>query len=47
MRNLKKKYKIKFDLLADEEKKFLENIRLGVKKSLWAVNFWELLDQLF
>ena len=43
----KKKYKIKFDLLADEEKKFLENIRLGVKKSLWAVNFWELLDQLF
>ena len=41
------KYKIKFDLLADEELKFLRNIKFGVKKSLWVESLWVFLELLF
>ena len=37
----KKKYKIKFNLLSDLDKKVLKNTEFGVKKNLWAVNLWE------
>ena len=36
------KYKIKFDLLADEELTVLKNIKFGVKKSLWDESLWAL-----
>ena len=41
------KYKIKFDLLADEEIKVLKKYKVWGKKNLWAVNLWELIEQLF
>ena len=36
----KKKYNIKFDLLADEKKEAIKGYKTSVKKSLWEENLW-------
>ena len=46
-KKFKEKYKIKFELLSDEEKKPLNLIKHGVKKSLWEENSWVKLEVLF
>jgi len=43
----KEKYKIKFDLLADDEIKVIKSLKFGLKKSLWVENLWVLLEVLF
>ena len=41
------KYKIKFDLLADEDLTVLKKYKVWGKKNLWVENLWELLELLF
>ena len=41
------KYKIKFDLLADEEIKVLKKYKVWGKKNLWDGSLWEYLELLF
>ena len=43
----KEKYKIKFDLLADNEIKIVKNYKVWAKKYLWAGSLWVLLEVLF
>ena len=43
----KEKYKIKFDLLADDEIKIVKSYKVWAKKSLWVENLWVLLEVLF
>ena len=40
-------YKIKFDLLADEEIKVLKKYKVWGKKNLWVVNIWVLIEPHF
>ena len=36
----KKKYKVKFELLSDENKIAIKEFKVGAKKNLWVKNLW-------
>ena len=43
----REKFKVKFDLLSDEETKVLKKYKVWCKKNLWVENIWELIEVLF
>ena len=45
--NFRNKYKIKLNLLADEDIKVIKKYKVWGRKNLWVESLWVLIEQLF